>query len=125
MLRIMVADSDVRVRTALQWLLAQEPAQMRVELSADLEALVARMPSLAPDVLMLDWDLPGRASVALLFALTSLAKKPRVIVLSSDMDVANTALALGCDAFVYKGDPPEILRAALRTVVVAADAVVI
>ena len=69
-----------------------------------------------PELMLLDWELPGRAAAALLFALHGLTLPPRVIILSSRPEAERAAQAVGADAFVYKGDPPEKLLNACRQV---------
>ena len=57
--RVLVADNDVRVRSALQTLLKQEPGLMVGECS-DLESLVVQSKEFNPDLVLLDWELRGR-----------------------------------------------------------------
>jgi DNA-binding response OmpR family regulator len=66
---------------------------------------------------LLDWELPGRPAAALLFALHGLDYHPRIIVLSTRPESEPDALAAGADAFVWKGDPPEILLGTFRHLV--------
>ena len=56
-------------------------------------------------------------AAALLFALHGLDYHPRVIVLSTRPESEMDALAVGADAFVCKGDPPERLLDSFRTLV--------
>jgi DNA-binding NarL/FixJ family response regulator len=107
--RILVADYDARVRSALHALLKQEPGQISVRESADIGGLAARVKEFKPDLVFLDWELPGRPAAALLFALHRPDYHPKVIVLSTRPEAEGEALAAGADAFVCKGDPPERL----------------
>lgn len=112
--RILVADYDARVRSALQTLLAQEPGQITVRESADLATMAIQVREFRPHLILLDWELPGRPAVALLFALQGLDYRPKVIVLGRRPESEEDALAAGADSFVSKGDPPERLLDSLR-----------
>ena len=114
MVRILVADSDLRVRSALHVLLLQEPEPTVVAECPDLDGLVAQLRVFDPHLILLDWDLPGRPVPALLFGRHAPAAHPKLIVLSRRPEARQTALAMGADDFVYKGDPPDTLLAACR-----------
>jgi DNA-binding NarL/FixJ family response regulator len=113
----LVADNDVRVRSALQTLLKQEPEPIAIRESSDLGSLAIQVKEFQPDLVLLDWELPGRPAAALLFALHGLEVKPKVIVLSKRPESEQAALDAGADAFVSKGDPPDQLLAAFRGLV--------
>jgi DNA-binding response OmpR family regulator len=113
----LVADGDARVRSALQTLLKQEPTQIAVRESGDIGSLALQIKQFKPQLILLDWELPGRPAAALLFALHGLDYQPKVIVLSTRPESETDALAVGADAFVCKGDPPEQLLVSFRTMV--------
>lgn len=113
-IRILVADSDPRVRSALQTLLTPEGQPIVIRESTDVGSLAVQVKEFKPDLVLLEWELPGRPAAALLFALHGLDAKPRVLVLSTRPEAEQAALALGADAFISKGDPPERLMAIFR-----------
>lgn len=115
--RILVADNDARVRSALQTLLRQEPGEVIVRESADVDGLAVQVKEFKPDLVLMDWELPGRPAAALLFALRGLGCSPKVIILSVRPEAEGPALSAGADAFVCKGDPPEHLLDSFRTLV--------
>jgi DNA-binding response OmpR family regulator len=117
MVRILVADSDLRVRSALHVLLLQEPEPITVAECPDLDSLVEQLRAFEPHLVLLDWDLPGRPAPALLFGRNAPAAHPKLIVLSQRPEARQPALAIGADDFVYKGDPPETLLAACRRMI--------
>jgi DNA-binding NarL/FixJ family response regulator len=119
--RILVVDNDARVRAALQTLLAQEPGFLAIRESYDLETLAVQFKAFEPHLVLLDWELPGRPAAALLFTLNGCTIRPRVIVLSKRPESEREALAAGADAFISKGDPPEILLSAFRNLVGISD----
>lgn len=115
--RILVADNDARVRLALQTLLSQELGDLTIRESADLGDLAAQVKNFKPDLVFLDWELPGRPAVALLLALHAINYHPKVIVLSRRQESEGEATAAGADAFICKADPPERLLDTLRLLV--------
>jgi len=116
-MRVLVADNDARVRSALQTVLKEEPGLTLIGESADLESLATQIRVLKPDLVLLDWDLRGRPAAALLLALTTLKTQTKVIVLSGRPESEEAALAAGAEAFVSKGDPPEVLLTVFRGVI--------
>jgi DNA-binding NarL/FixJ family response regulator len=115
--RILLADSDARVRSSLHTLLRQEAGGVAVRESVDIGSLAMQVGQFKPDLVLLDWELPGRPAAALLFALHGLDYHPKVIVLSTRPESERDALAAGADAFVCKADPPERLLDSFRTLV--------
>ena len=115
--RILVADNDARVRSALRTLLRQEPGQIQVRESADLDSLATQVKEFIPDLVLLDWELPGRPAAALLLALHRLDYHPCVVVLSTRPELEQDARSVGADGFVCKGDSPEQLLQVLRGLV--------
>jgi DNA-binding NarL/FixJ family response regulator len=63
---------------------------------------------------LIDWYLPGRPSAEIIAALDTLDPRPKVVVLSSKLDVEEAALDADADVFVSKGDPPKNLLIALH-----------
>jgi DNA-binding NarL/FixJ family response regulator len=115
--RILVVDNDARIRSALQTLLRQEPEQLAIQETANLDGLGHQVRDFQPDLVLLDWELPGRPAAALLLALHGLTHHPRVIVLSARPESEADAMAAGADAFVSKSDPPERLLDSFRHLV--------
>jgi DNA-binding NarL/FixJ family response regulator len=116
-MRILLADNDARVRSALRTLLRQEPGHIVLRESGDVDSLASQVREFQPELLLLDWELPGRPAAALLFALGGAGRRPRVIVLSTRPESEKEALSAGADAFVCKGDPPERLLSSFRALV--------
>jgi DNA-binding NarL/FixJ family response regulator len=99
-------------------LLEQEPGVNIVAEVADSDTLLARTADVHPDLVLLDWELPGLngASAArfVLNALYASCPNVQVIVFSGRPEAGRHALAAGASTFVSKADPPEHLLAALR-----------
>ncbi len=116
-LRILLADGDARVRSALYTLLAQEAEPIVVRECPDIGCLAVEIKGFEPDVVLLDWELPGRPAAALLFAFHGLESKPKVIILSARPETETAAMRAGADAFVSKGESPEQLLTVFRELV--------
>jgi nucleotide-binding universal stress UspA family protein len=132
-MRVLIVDDQAAVRSALQRLLNEESLLDVVGEVVRAEELLAQAQATQPDLVLLDWELPGllaanpsrsaprrptivQARRHLLDALHTLHFHPKVIVLSGRPEVRQAALDAGADAFVSKGDPPERLLAALRNI---------
>ena len=128
-MRVLLADDQAKVRSALWLLLEQEPGLRVVGEAVEAEELLTRTEMVHPDLVLLDWELPdlraGDPSTApglgsrrgggedLLSSLRALHPHLRVIALSSQPEARQSALVAGVDAFVSKGDPPEQLLAVI------------
>lgn len=110
---ILIADDQPRVRHALRLLLEQELAPEAVDEAAEAKTLLAQVAASCPDLVLLDWGLPGMAAPDLLIALRQTRTALTIIVLSGQPEAEEKALAAGADAFVSKADPPERLLAAI------------
>lgn len=120
-MRVFLADDQPKVRSALRLLLEQERGLCVVGEAAEAEELLAQLKATWPDLMLLDWELPGLSltnSVGpgkhLLSVLHTFYPNLRVIALSGRPEARQAALAAGVDAFVSKGDPPERLLTILR-----------
>ena len=114
-MRIIVADDQAAVRSALRLLLEQETrlAHCDEAESADQVLDLVKNPS---DLLLLDWELPGRDMAELVPALRAAQPQMQIIALSGRPEARHEASALGVSHFVSKGDPPECVLAAVLSV---------
>ena len=115
-MHILLADNRSRVRSALRSLLEEQSGRMVVSEAEDCQELLAQAKTVCPDLVLIDWDLPGMATVDLLPALQTICPGLHVIALSSRPEVKQDALAAGAQAFVSKAGPPEPLLAAIQFV---------
>ena len=112
-MRVLLADDRARVRWALRVLLEQQPGVHIVGEAVDAEGLLAQAEAGRPDLVLLDWDLPGLHADGALSAWRTICPGSYVIALSGRPEARQAALAAGADAFVSKGDPPDRLLAAI------------
>jgi DNA-binding NarL/FixJ family response regulator len=132
MVRVLVADDQKAVRSALRRLLNEEPGLTVVGEVCRADELLDQAIVAQPDLVLLDWELPGLTSTdgsesislgceqhtrhRLLLILHALHSHPKVIVLSGRPGASQTALAAGADAFVSKGDPAERLLTTVQVI---------
>jgi DNA-binding NarL/FixJ family response regulator len=112
---ILIADDQPQVRRALRLLLEQELGATVVGEAAAAKTLLAQVATGCPDLVLMDWGLPGIAAPNLLEALREDCPALAVIVLSGQPEAEQDALRAGADAFVSKADPPERLLAAIHS----------
>jgi DNA-binding NarL/FixJ family response regulator len=117
-MRVLLADDQVWLRSALRLLLEQEQNLEVVGEVANARAVPASTSSLHPDLLLLDWELPDlkttTARQQLITALRTLQPQLYIIALTSNQEGKNAHLADGVDAFVSKAEPPNGLLAAIQ-----------
>jgi DNA-binding NarL/FixJ family response regulator len=112
-MRIILAENRRKVRFALRALLEQQAELNVLGEAADAQNLLAQVKEICPDVILLDWELPGMSADDLLSALRRKCPDVLVVALSGRVSARRAALAAGADAFVSKGDPPERLLSAI------------
>jgi DNA-binding NarL/FixJ family response regulator len=66
------------------------------------QSLLAQAKALKPDLVLIDWELPGHSIEALIEWLKKSENAAKVIVLSGRPESEQAALAVGADAFVSK-----------------------
>ncbi|HKZ83723.1 MAG TPA: response regulator transcription factor [Anaerolineae bacterium] len=123
---VLLADDQAEVRSALRLLLEQEANLTVAGEAGNAGELLARALDASPDIVMLDWELPGlqptsRMPAAIpqfgvIAALRVACPRIKVIVLSGRPEARQQALDAGADAFASKGDPPEKLLETIRAV---------
>ena len=113
-MRILVADQNVTVRSAVTAYLQHMLELDAVRQAGDDEDLLAQAIGFRPDIVLLDLGLLSPAQPELLASLHALDCKPSVIVLGCRLEQRQDALAAGADDFACKGDPPARLLATMR-----------
>ena len=113
-LPVLIAENRPQVRSALRLLLTQEPGVTVVGEAQDAQQVRSLVARQRPDLVLLDWELPGWDGPAALVELRKAWPGLAVIVLSGRPEARRPALAAGVDGFVSKGDPPDRLLTMVR-----------
>jgi DNA-binding NarL/FixJ family response regulator len=112
-MRILLADAQPNVRYALHVLLANRPKLNLAGDATDAYELISRLKADDPDMLILDWMLPGLDEAGSIAALRDIRPDLIIIALSGRPELGRAAINAGADAFVSKIDPPERLLTAI------------
>jgi len=108
-LNILIGDASPRVRFGLRLLLEQQPGWRVTGEAEDAQALLEHIHYGCPDLVLLDWELPGMPAQELLTAIRQACPHLRVVFMSGKDELRQMALQAGADVFAYKADPPEKL----------------
>jgi DNA-binding NarL/FixJ family response regulator len=120
-MRVLLADDNKKVRFALTALLQRQPEVVVVGEANDINQLMAVLRSDKPDLLLVDWSLPGLAETGSVPALRESYPELMIVALSGRPELGQEALAAGADDFVSKIDPPETLIRAVDACVARLD----
>lgn len=113
-MRVILADDQPEVRSALRLLLGEKPGVNVIGEADTSFELLWQVKSNCPDLILLDWELPGTRPKELLSVLRMLCPLLSIIALSSRPQERQNALTAGASDFVCKSDPPEMLSTALN-----------
>lgn len=114
--RVLVVDDNPLFARVVLRLLAQWPGVEVVGTAACAEEARALAATLAPDVILLDVNLPGTTGLEVLPELRAAAPGARVIVMTlhDQLLYQSQAFARGAEAFISKSEAMEQLPEALR-----------
>jgi DNA-binding NarL/FixJ family response regulator len=115
--RVLLVDDHDFFRQGLQRLLV-EYGIPELEGAASGEEALQRVPELAPDVVIMDLNMPGLSGVEATRRLTALAPHVRVLVLtvSDEEDDVIEAIEAGADGYLLKSAQPEQIVEGVRAV---------
>jgi DNA-binding NarL/FixJ family response regulator len=110
-IRILVVDENERLLHALLQLLATEPAVDVVGSARSLDEALVQAAALAPQLVLIDWNLPQPATAESCRVMRLHPVTPKIVALLHDDDESyrDSAAAAGADAAVGKGRLSEAL----------------
>jgi DNA-binding NarL/FixJ family response regulator len=115
-MRVFIADPRASVRRALMLLIELQPGLEVVGEACMWADLLPGLATARPDVVLLEWTLITTRLAEVLESIHVQEPRLYVIVMSGRPEIQAIARAAGADAFVSKGEPPELLLTALRQV---------
>ena len=115
-MRVLLADDQSSVRSALRLLLDEESRHRVVHEVSDARRLPAAIVTSRPEVLLFDWELPGLSAARFLAAARRRWPALGLVAMSSLPEARDAALAAGADGFLAKTDPPERVLALLAAI---------
>jgi DNA-binding NarL/FixJ family response regulator len=115
-IRILLVDDQRSVRKGLAMRLQLEPDITIVGEAEDAMTALSAASVLKPDVLIMDYEMPGMNGVEATRRLTEMGSESRVVMLSihDNSTVKKEAAGAGIHAFIAKHQPSEVLLAAIR-----------
>jgi DNA-binding NarL/FixJ family response regulator len=116
-MRVLLADDQPWLRSALRLLLEHEANIEVVGEAGNLRSLPLYVNKLRPDLVFLDWQLSGLDTNSkrqqLLETMRTIAPDLYIIALTND-DNAASCLLFGANDFVNRAEPPERILTVLR-----------
>jgi DNA-binding NarL/FixJ family response regulator len=118
-IRLLIADDDPLVRSALSMIFAAIPDIEVVGEAADGRQVLAAVPETRPDVVLMDIRMPVMDGLDATEALRAGPDAPEVVVLTTFHadDYVLRALRVGASGFLLKDSPPTRIVEAIRAVV--------
>lgn len=103
-IRIVLADDHAVVRSALRMLLDAEPGLEVVAEAGDVDSAIRYLRGHRPDVLILDLNMPGRASLDALPAIAEASPDTKIVILTmqSETAFAREAIQAGVLGYILK-----------------------
>lgn len=117
MLRVLIVDDHPIVVSGCRALLAGEPDAELFD-AADAESGLAAHAAHAPDVVVMDINLPGQSGFELASRILARDPAARIVMFSMNDDPAfvSRALAVGARGYIAKNDDPSLFVPALRQI---------
>jgi len=105
LIKVLLADDQIQVRSGLRLLLAQFTGLQIVGEAADATSVLQAVAQKQPDLILLDWELPGLPPEQLLRLLWYERPSLKIIAMSSRPEAEQPAIEAGVHAFLSKGEP--------------------
>jgi DNA-binding NarL/FixJ family response regulator len=115
---VSLVEDDALVRGALARLIGRSDGFRCASQHASAEEALAELPTVRPDVVLMDINLPGMSGVECVVKLKECLPATQVVMLTvyEDTDVIFSALMAGATGYLLKQTPPDDLLAGIRDV---------
>lgn len=104
-MRVIIADQRPSIRSALRMVLEHDGQCERILEAGDAPALLDALSS-SPDLVLLEWGLPGMRPEMLPNRLRAARPSLIVVALSDHLSERSAALAAGAACFIHTAEPP-------------------
>ena len=106
MVKVLIIDDSVFMRTIIRDMLTKDPAIEIVGTASNGAEALEKIQSLSPDVITLDIEMPVMNGIEVLKELQKRSRRPKILMLSTltskDADLTHQAIRLGADDFMLK-----------------------
>lgn len=118
-IRILIVDDHELVRVGLRLRLQRETSFKIVAEAADAASAYSLVAAKAPDLVVMDLDLPGENGLQAIMKIKAQWPKTRVLALTgNDPDsAARQAVLAGADGMIFKNEAVEDLSRGVRTII--------
>jgi DNA-binding NarL/FixJ family response regulator len=118
MIRVAVVDDHPAIRAGLAMVLDDEPDMVHVGAAARVEEVEPMVYRTRPDVVILDYHLPGGDGLDVARRIKAAVPAPAIVLYSAYADTSFVVpgLVAGLDGLVNKGSQPQELFEAIRVV---------
>ena len=116
MKRILLADDNANLRSALRLMLETRLGFELITEARDMEHVLAQVDDSRPECIILDWELPGRPTRERVTVLRALVPSLKVIALSARPESKTDAELEGTNAFLCKTESPEQILKIIRKI---------
>jgi DNA-binding NarL/FixJ family response regulator len=114
--KVFLCDDVADIRMLMRFALEEDPQLRVVGEAEDGLSGVAGIVDTRPDVVLLDLSMPGLDGLEVITRVREAAPDTRILVFSgfAAERMSVVARALGADGYLEKGEPLEVVRAAVR-----------
>lgn len=118
MIKVAIVEDDKGIRQSLEWLLESSPEFSCVASCGSAEEAWEVLPKAAPQVVLMDINLPARSGIECTARLKELLPSVQVVMITvyDDSEKVFNALRAGASGYILKRADPERIQQAIREV---------
>jgi DNA-binding NarL/FixJ family response regulator len=118
MISVAIVEDDAGIRRSLEWLLKSTPEFSCVAACKNTEEALRLLPKAAPQVILMDINLPDRSGIECTARIKELFPEVQVVMITvyGDSEKVFDALRAGASGYILKRTPPEKILQAIREV---------
>jgi DNA-binding NarL/FixJ family response regulator len=118
MITVAIVEDDAGIRRSLDWLLKSSSEFSCVGSCKNTEEALRALPKAAPQVILMDINLPDRSGIECTARIKELLPEVQVVMITvyGDTEKVFNALRAGASGYILKRTPPERILQAIREV---------
>ena len=118
MINVAIVEDDAGIRRGLEWLLKSSPDFSCVAACKNTEEALRQLPKIAPQVILMDINLPDRSGIECAADIKELLPAAQVVMITvyDDDEKVFNALRAGASGYILKRTPPKQILQAIREV---------